>query len=109
MPVLADDYGLYYNKDLLGGGRHSEPPKTLDELERMAVKLTTYNADGSIKTLGFNPLMGYYENAAAHYGPAAGAKWLDATDKSAIGSDAGLAGADRRGRRLRATRSATRS
>ena len=35
----------------------------------MALKLTTYNADGSIKTLGFDPLMGFYENSAAHWGP----------------------------------------
>ncbi|MBN9122883.1 MAG: hypothetical protein J0I06_27720, partial [Planctomycetes bacterium] len=31
------------------------------------------NPDGSIKSLGFNPTMGWYENSAAHYGPAAGA------------------------------------
>jgi multiple sugar transport system substrate-binding protein len=89
MPMLADDYGLYYNKKLLTAAGFSAPPKTLSELETMALKLTTYKADGSIKTLGFNPFMGFYENAAAHYGPLAGAKWLDSKGKSVIGEDPG--------------------
>ncbi|MGO4104114.1 extracellular solute-binding protein [Leifsonia sp. YAF41] len=89
MPVLADVYGLYYNKDLLSAAGFTEPPKTLSELETMADALTTYNADGSIKTLGFNPTMGWYENAPAHYGPAAGAEWLNADGSSAIGTDPG--------------------
>ncbi len=89
MPMLADVYGLYYNKGLLSAAGFSAPPKTLTELEKMADKLTTYNPDGSIKTLGFNPTMGWYENAAAHYGPAAGAEWLKADGTSAISSSPG--------------------
>jgi multiple sugar transport system substrate-binding protein len=89
MPMLADVYGLYYNKDLFTAAGFTAPPKTLSELETMADKLTTYNADGSIKTLGFNPTMGWYENAAAHYGPSAGAKWLKSDGTSAISSSPG--------------------
>lgn len=89
MPMLADVYGLYYNKALLSAAGFSAPPKTLSELESMADKLTTFNPDGSIKTLGFNPTMGWYENAAAHYGPAAGAEWLKPDGKSAISSSQG--------------------
>ena len=84
LPVLADVYGLYYNVDLLSAAGFTEPPKTLDELETMADALTTYNDDGSIKTLGFNPLMGFYENAASHYGPLADAKWLSADGQPTI-------------------------
>jgi multiple sugar transport system substrate-binding protein len=86
MPMLADVYGLYYNKDLFTAAGFAAPPKTLSELETMADKLTTYNTDGSIKTLGFNPTMGWYENAAAHYGPSAGAEWLKSDGTSAISS-----------------------
>ncbi|HEY1105968.1 extracellular solute-binding protein [Agromyces endophyticus] len=86
MPVLADAYGLYYNKDLLSAAGFSEPPKTLSELETMADALTTYNDDGSIKTLGFNPMMGWAENSAAHYGPLAGGEWLNDDGTSAVGS-----------------------
>ncbi|MFF1634289.1 ABC transporter substrate-binding protein [Leifsonia sp. NPDC058248] len=89
MPMLADVYGLYYNKDLLAAAGFTAAPKTLSELESMADKLTTYKADGSIKTLGFNPTMGWYENAAAHYGPAAGAEWLKPDGTSAISSSPG--------------------
>ncbi len=87
LPVLADVYGLYYNTDLLAAAGYTTPPKTLSELEDMALALTTYNADGSIKTLGFNPLMGFYENAASHYGPLAAATWLAEDGTSAIGTD----------------------
>ncbi len=89
MPMLADVYGLYYNKDILAKFGYSAPPKTLSELQAMATKMTTYNADGSIKTLGFNPMMGWGENAAAHYGPAAGAQWLDKDGKAMISSSPG--------------------
>lgn len=89
MPALADVYGLYYNKDLLAAGGYTEPPKTLAELSDMAVKLTTFNDDGSIKTLGFMPLLGYYENAESHWAPAADAQWLNDDGTSAIGSSPG--------------------
>ena len=89
LPVLADVYGLYYNKKELAAAGFTAPPTTLDELEAMALKLTTYNADGSIKQLGFDPLMGFYENSAAHWGPSTGAQWLKPDGKSAIGGDAG--------------------
>lgn len=89
MPALADVYGLYYNTDLLAAAGYTEPPKTLAELSDMAVKLTTFNDDGSIKQLGFMPLLGYYENAEAHWGPAADAEWLNEDGTSAIGSSPG--------------------
>ena len=89
MPALSDDYALYYNTDELSAAGIAAPPKTLSELEADALKLTTYNADGSIKQLGFDPVMGFYENAAAHYAPAVGAKWLDSKDQSVISSDPG--------------------
>ena len=86
MPVLADVYGLYYNKDMFAAAGITSPPRTLSELKADAKKLTTYNSDGSIKVLGFNPMMGFYENSAAHYGPLADATWLDKDQKSAISS-----------------------
>lgn len=89
MPALADVYGLYYNRALLAEGGYTEPPTTLDELADMAVDLTTYAADGSIETLGFMPLLGYYENSEAHWAPAAEAEWLNDDGTSAIGSSEG--------------------
>ncbi len=83
LPTPFDAYGLYYNTKMLADAGYTAPPKTLSELEDMAMKLTTFNADGSIKTLGFNPLMGFYENLAAQWGPITGATWMK-DGKSAI-------------------------
>ncbi|MEU4239140.1 ABC transporter substrate-binding protein [Actinoplanes sp. NPDC026619] len=87
MPFLADAYGMFYNKDLFAKAGIAGPPKTLDELTEDAKKLTTRNADGSLKTVGFLPLYDFYENAAAHLAPATGAKWLTDDGKSAVGTD----------------------
>jgi len=88
LPMLADVTGLYYNKDMLAAAGISGPPKSLDELAADAVALTTYNPDGSIDQLGFNPLTSYYETNASNYAIMAGAKWLNpGNTTSAIGSD----------------------
>ncbi|KRC47083.1 sugar ABC transporter substrate-binding protein [Leifsonia sp. Root227] len=76
LPTTSDVYGLYFNKDLLGAAGYTTPPRTLDELEKMAVAMTTYNPDGSIKTLGFNPLIGFQQNTAATMGASAGGDWM---------------------------------
>ncbi|QPZ37808.1 extracellular solute-binding protein [Paramicrobacterium chengjingii] len=89
MPVLADVNALYYNKDILAEAGVTEMPKTLDGLKELALQLTEYNDDGSIKRLGFNPFMGMYENSPAHFGPAVGGQWLTDDGRSAIGSDDG--------------------
>jgi multiple sugar transport system substrate-binding protein len=85
--MLTDAYGLYYNKDLLEAAGYTEPPKTLSELTEMAKKLTTYNADGSIDVIGFNPLSDFYEGYNNYVGNAWGADWYDDEGKSAFASD----------------------
>jgi multiple sugar transport system substrate-binding protein len=87
LPYLADAYGLYYNKALLKKAGYAEPPKTLSELQAMAMKLTQYNPDGSIKVAGFVPLFGWHANTSAPYAQAFGATWLDASGKSTLASD----------------------
>jgi multiple sugar transport system substrate-binding protein len=87
LPMLADTYGLYYNKTLLQQAGYSAPPKTANQLLTMAEKLTTYNSDGSIKVAGFVPLWGFYEMVPAHVAPTWNAQWVDAQGKSTLGSD----------------------
>ena len=77
LPQLSDTDGLYFNTDLLKAAGFSTPPKTLDELETMGLAMTTYNADGSIKTLGFNPLIGAYENTPYVWTPLVGGTWME--------------------------------
>ncbi|MCK2219315.1 ABC transporter substrate-binding protein [Actinomadura sp. ATCC 31491] len=84
LPLLADAYGLYYNKALMKG---HQPPRTLSELADLAKKLTVRDADGTIKVAGFVPSVQYYENSPSHLGPMVGAKWYNADGTSAIGSD----------------------
>jgi multiple sugar transport system substrate-binding protein len=87
MPMLSDAYGIYYNKKMFADAGIAGPPKTLTELADDAKKLTQYNANGSIKVAGFDPLYGFYENSPSHMAPMVGAKWLTDDGKSAIGTD----------------------
>ncbi|RJL36171.1 ABC transporter substrate-binding protein [Bailinhaonella thermotolerans] len=84
MPLLADAYGLYYNKRLMNGER---PPRTLSELSALTRKLTKRAPNGDIEVAGFLPSSQYYENTAGHLAPMTGAKWYNPDGTSAIGSD----------------------
>ena len=78
LPMLADVYGLYYNKDLLAKAGITEPPKTFSELTDDAKKLTAaQRPTASIEVAGYVPTWGFYENQAAHYAPQFGAHWTD--------------------------------
>jgi multiple sugar transport system substrate-binding protein len=89
LPLLADTYGLYYNKSLFAKAGISSPPKTMDELAADAKKLTTYNADGSIKTLGLDPLIGFYENVPERWITSWGAKWIDSSGHAELAKQPG--------------------
>jgi multiple sugar transport system substrate-binding protein len=89
LPVLADTVALMYNKDAFAKAGITSPPKTLDDLEADALKMTTYNPDGSIKTLGFDPLMGFYENIPEHFSPMVDGQWFGSDGKPAIGTSPG--------------------
>ena len=85
MPLLADVYGLYYNKDLFKQAGIKQPPKTYSELDADAKKLTQRSGD-TLNVVGFDPTIGFYENAAAHYATPWGAEWFDG-DNAAFASD----------------------
>ncbi|AMM19882.1 sugar ABC transporter substrate-binding protein [Frondihabitans sp. PAMC 28766] len=89
LPALADTSGLLMNTKELAAKGITTPPKTLDELEADGLKLTTYNSDGSIKQLGFNPLMSFEENSPEHFAPMINGTWLSKSGKSEIGTSAG--------------------
>ncbi len=90
LPAMADVYGLYYNKALMAKAGITSPPKTMSELSEDAKKLTVRQGS-TLKTVGYTPFAGFYENAAAHYAPSCDASWLLSNGKSAIGTEPGWA------------------
>lgn len=87
MPLLADTYGLYYNKALMKGSR---PPTTMSELTALAKKLTVRDPDGTIKVAGFMPSVQYYEHVPQHMAPQFGVKWLTDDGKANFANDPGF-------------------
>jgi multiple sugar transport system substrate-binding protein len=87
LPLLADDYGLYYNKKLLKAAGIARPPHTLSELAADAKKLTVRDKSGNIKIAGFDPVIGFYENTPERWIQAFGGKWIDSKGHSLIGTD----------------------
>ena len=87
LPLLADDYGFYYNKQLLKQAGLNGPPKTFDELTAYAKKLTKKNPDGSLKVVGFDPFLGFYQNTAGAYQPLFNGRYFNGDGKSSLGSD----------------------
>ena len=85
--MLADAYGLYYNRDLLAAAGLSGPPRTMSELTDYAKRLTTRRADGSLLVVGFNPLFGFYENTVSQLGHQFGARWFSPTGDSSMADD----------------------
>jgi multiple sugar transport system substrate-binding protein len=53
LPLSSYSIQLYYNKDLLAAAGYSEPPKTVEEMYEMAVKVTKLDANGNIDILGY--------------------------------------------------------
>jgi multiple sugar transport system substrate-binding protein len=86
LPLLADVYGLYYNKALFAEAGLKGPPKTFAELTTYAKKLTKRSANGSLQVVGFDPFFGFYQNTAGAYQPLVGAKYFDANGKSSLSS-----------------------
>jgi multiple sugar transport system substrate-binding protein len=87
LPLLADTYGLYYNKTLFAKAGIKSPPKTISELTADAKKLTQRSSDGTIKVAGIDPLIGFYENVPERWGQSFGVQWLTSDNKSNISKD----------------------
>ncbi|MFI1797224.1 ABC transporter substrate-binding protein [Streptomyces sp. NPDC020379] len=73
LPLLADAYGLYYNKDAFEKAGISRPPRTMSEFREDAAKLTRRTSGGSYRQLGYMPDFRFYQNSPdrllAQWGP----------------------------------------
>ncbi|MER5892205.1 ABC transporter substrate-binding protein [Streptomyces sp. NPDC001876] len=90
LPLLADAYGLYYNKDAFEKAGVTAPPKTMSELAAVAKKLTVSKGD-SYEQLGFMPTYHGYETVADHYLSSWDHTYFDADGKSNIAKDPAFA------------------
>jgi len=89
LPLLADTYGLYYNKVLFKKAGITSPPKSIAELTADAKKLTIRNKDGSLKQVGIDPFIGFYENVPERWVIAFGGKWLDSKRHAMLARSSG--------------------
>ena len=87
LPMLADAYGLFWNRSLFAQAGLSGPPRTIAELTEYAKRLTRRNADGSLAVVGFNPTFGFYENSVANIGHLFAGRWTDDSGRSGLASD----------------------
>jgi multiple sugar transport system substrate-binding protein len=88
LPLLADSYGLYYNKTLFRKAGIKSPPKTFSELTADAKKLTQ-RSGGKIKVIGYDPFWGFYSGNftdMTNYAPLFGAQYYDSKGKAVLAS-----------------------
>ncbi|MEW2548217.1 ABC transporter substrate-binding protein [Streptomyces sp. NPDC047002] len=87
LPLLADAYGLYYNKDDFKAAGIASPPKTMSEFRADAVKLTVHAKNGAITRAGFMPNFRLYQNSPdrmlAQWGPT----YFDKQGKAQLADD----------------------
>ncbi|QEU94330.1 ABC transporter substrate-binding protein [Streptomyces kanamyceticus] len=73
LPLLADAYGMYYNKDAYKEAGIERPPRTMSEFKKVAEKLTVRSGKDSYKRVGFMPNFRFYQNSPdrlfAQWGP----------------------------------------
>jgi multiple sugar transport system substrate-binding protein len=89
LPLLADTYGLYYNKAMFRKAGITHPPRTMSELVAYAKKLTQRNPDGSLKVVGLSPFIGFYENVPERWVTSWGAKWTDSKGHAILSKEPG--------------------
>ena len=90
LPLLADDFGLYYNKTLFKQAGIKRPPRTFSELTADAKKLTQKNTDGSLKVVGYDPAFAFYDDVPpkyTFYAPLFNAHYIDAKGHSILAKD----------------------
>lgn len=63
LPLLADAFGMYYNKDAFKEAGISRPPHTMSEFKRDAAKLTKRKDNGRYERVGFMPNFRMYQNS----------------------------------------------
>ncbi|MER6052077.1 ABC transporter substrate-binding protein [Streptomyces sp. NPDC001793] len=87
LPLLADTYGLYYNKDAFRKAGITRPPRTMSELERDAGKLTRRTGNGGYRQVGFMPDFRLYQNSPDRLFAQWGPRYFDRNGKARLAEE----------------------
>ncbi|WP_030686411.1 ABC transporter substrate-binding protein [Streptomyces sp. NRRL B-1347] len=84
LPLLADAYGMYYNKDAFADAGIPRPPRTVSELKAAAKKLTVRSGKDSYERVGYMPNFRLYQGSADRLFAQWGPRYFDADGKSRL-------------------------
>ncbi|MGB8947358.1 MAG: ABC transporter substrate-binding protein [Streptomyces sp.] len=87
LPLLADAFGMYYNKDAYKKAGIERPPRTMSEFEKVAKKLTVRNGKHSYKQVGFLPNFRFYQNSPDRLFAQWGPQYFDAEGNSRLAEE----------------------
>ncbi|MEV0252972.1 ABC transporter substrate-binding protein [Streptomyces sp. NPDC050732] len=91
LPLLADAFGMYYNKDAYAEAGIERPPRTMSEFKKAAEKLTVRGGSGgdkgSYKRVGFMPSFRSYQNSPDRLFAQWGPKYFDAEGRSRLADE----------------------
>ncbi|MFJ8826377.1 ABC transporter substrate-binding protein [Streptomyces sp. NPDC102467] len=86
LPLLADAFGMYYNKDAFKEAGITHPPKTMSEFVADSKKLTVKNGS-SYKRVGFMPNFRLYQNSPDRLFAQWGPTYFDKDGKSRLAKE----------------------
>ncbi|MFG2647047.1 ABC transporter substrate-binding protein [Streptomyces sp. NPDC048436] len=87
LPLLADAYGMYYNKDAYKKAGIKRPPRTMSEFEKVSKKLTLRSGQHSYKQVGYLPNFRFYQNSPDRLFAQWGPEYFDAEGKSHLADE----------------------
>ncbi|GGV32532.1 ABC transporter substrate-binding protein [Streptomyces longisporoflavus] len=87
LPLLADAFGMYYNKDAYKKAGIERPPRTMSEFEEVSEKLTIRSGGDSYKQVGFMPNFRFYQNSPDRLFAQWGPRYFDADGDSRLADE----------------------
>lgn len=87
LPLLADAFGMYYNKDAYKKAGIEHPPRTMSEFAEVSKKLTIRSGKNSYKQVGYLPNFRFYQNSPDRLFAQWGPKYFDAEGDSRLAED----------------------
>ncbi|MEW2524786.1 ABC transporter substrate-binding protein [Streptomyces sp. NPDC047071] len=87
LPLLADAFGMYYNKDLFEKAGIEHPPRTMSELKAVAKKLTVRSSKDSYERVGYMPNFRLYQGSPDRLFAQWGPRYFDAHGKSRLAKE----------------------